>query len=154
MADASIFWKKSKSLGVWKKRNTRGYVQLVDGLELKKGELIGAEEVSWCLFGTDLATRLNVLGCGYCFIRGVSTSGCVKASTLDTIQYGYRPISRTLISVLRDSKLTVLFQVVETACGERFPVIHNADILDTNAKMADVVSEEEALTKLKAGNSK
>lgn len=44
-------------------------------------------------------------------------------------------------------------QVVETACGDRSPEIHNANVFDMNAKMADVVSEEEAVTKLKAGKS-
>lgn len=45
------------------------------------------------------------------------------------------------------------YQVVESACGDRSPEIHNANVFDMNAKMADVVSEEEAVAKLKAGRS-
>ncbi|KAE9973213.1 hypothetical protein EG327_009244 [Venturia inaequalis] len=133
MADAGIFWKKSKSLDVWKKGDTRGYDSLVEGLEPAKGEVVVTKKYPSAFFGTDLATRLTVLGVDTVVICGVSTSGCVRASTLDTMQHGYRPM------------------VVETACGDRSPEIHNANVFDMNAKMADVVSEEEAVTKLKAG---
>ena len=39
--------------------------------------------------------------------------------------------------------------MVGTACGDRSPVIHNANICDMDAKMADVVTEEEAVEHLK-----
>lgn len=41
--------------------------------------------------------------------------------------------------------------MVGTACGDRSPAIHDANIHDMDAKMADVVSEEEATEHLKAG---
>ncbi|KAL5113849.1 hypothetical protein ACEQ8H_008269 [Pleosporales sp. CAS-2024a] len=41
--------------------------------------------------------------------------------------------------------------VVSDACGDRSPAVHEANIFDMNAKMADVVSESEAVAKLKAG---
>jgi len=41
--------------------------------------------------------------------------------------------------------------VVGTACGDRSPAIHDANLFDMDAKMADVVSEEEAIRHLKAG---
>ncbi|TKA79016.1 hypothetical protein B0A55_03168 [Friedmanniomyces simplex] len=41
--------------------------------------------------------------------------------------------------------------VVGTACGDRSPTIHDANLFDMDAKMADVVTEEEALKHLKAG---
>lgn len=37
------------------------------------------------------------------------------------------------------------------ACGDRSPAVHDANIFDMNAKMADVVSESEAVEKLRAG---
>lgn len=95
MTDAGIFWKKSKSLDVWKKGDTRGYDSLVEGLEPAKGELVITKKYPSAFFGTDLATRLNVLGVDTVVICGVSTSGCVRASTLDTMQHGYRPMVRT-----------------------------------------------------------
>ncbi|OSS47619.1 hypothetical protein B5807_07269 [Epicoccum nigrum] len=41
--------------------------------------------------------------------------------------------------------------VVSKACGDRSKAVHDANIFDIQAKMADVVSEEEAIEKLKAG---
>jgi hypothetical protein len=40
---------------------------------------------------------------------------------------------------------------VGSACGDRTDQIQEANLFDLNAKYADVVSEEEAVEKLKAG---
>ena len=37
------------------------------------------------------------------------------------------------------------------ACGDRSPAIHDANMFDMGAKMADVVPEDEAVEKLRAG---
>lgn len=37
------------------------------------------------------------------------------------------------------------------ACGDRTPQIHESNLFDLNAKYADVVEEEEAVERLKAG---
>lgn len=42
-------------------------------------------------------------------------------------------------------------QVVGSACGDRSVEIQKSNLFDLNAKYADVVSEEEAVEKLKAG---
>lgn len=41
--------------------------------------------------------------------------------------------------------------VVGSACGDRSPAIHDANIFDMDSKMADVVSEKEAVEHLEAG---
>lgn len=41
--------------------------------------------------------------------------------------------------------------VVGTACGDRSQEIHEANLFDMDSKMADVISEEEAIEHLKAG---
>ena len=38
-----------------------------------------------------------------------------------------------------------------TACGDRSPAIHDANIHDMDAKMADVVTEADAIDHLKDG---
>jgi hypothetical protein len=45
----------------------------------------------------------------------------------------------------------IIAQVVSEACGDRSPAVHDANIFDMSAKMADVVPEAEAIEKLKAG---
>lgn len=42
-------------------------------------------------------------------------------------------------------------QVVGEACGDRSKAVHDANLFDIQAKMADVVPEREAIEKLKAG---
>jgi len=136
MADAGVFWLKSKALDVWKKGDTRGLDKWVNGLEPTPGEIVIPKKYPSAFFGTDLATRLKVLDVDTVVLCGVSTSGCVRASTLDAMQYGYRPM------------------VVGAACGDRSPEIHNANMFDMNAKYADAVEEEDAVSRLKAGKVK
>ena len=63
-------------------------------------------------------------------ITGVTTSGCIRATCLDSCQYGFIPI------------------VVADACGDRHPAPHEANLFDMNAKYGDVVSEAETLAYL------
>ena len=63
-------------------------------------------------------------------IVGLTTSGCVRATALDAMQHGFVPI------------------VVRDAVGDRDPRPHEANLLDLQAKYADVVSEAEAVAQL------
>lgn len=92
MSEAGIFWLKSKALDVWKKGDNRGFDRWVEGLIPQKREAVIKKKYPSSFFGTDLATRLNVLRVDTLVICGVSTSGCVRASTLDAMQYGFRPM--------------------------------------------------------------
>jgi nicotinamidase-related amidase len=92
MSDAGIFWLKSKSLDVWKKGDTRGFDKFVEDLEPASGEIVIPKKYPSGFFGTDMNTRLTVLGIDTVVICGVSTSGCVRATALDAMQHGYRPM--------------------------------------------------------------
>ncbi|KAE9389749.1 putative N-carbamoylsarcosine amidase [Gymnopus androsaceus JB14] len=127
MLDAGLFYKKSKALAVWQKGDARG------SLEPAPSDIIVTKQYASAFFGTSLASSLNTLGVDTLVIIGVSTSGCVRATALDAMQHGFRPM------------------VVGSACGDRSPEIHNANMFDLNAKYADAVTEEEAIEKLCAG---
>ncbi|KAL2828675.1 Isochorismatase-like protein [Aspergillus cavernicola] len=140
MADAGLFWHKAKVLDVWCKGDTRGLDAWVEGLEPEfdlggrgGGDVVVQKKYASAFFGTTLASELQVLNVDTLVICGVSTSGCVRATTLDTMQHGFRPM------------------VVGSACGDRTPEIHNSNLFDLDAKYADVVSEEEAIEKLRKG---
>jgi maleamate amidohydrolase len=60
-------------------------------------------------------------------VVGLTTSGCVRATTLDAMQHGFVPI------------------VVRDAVGDRDARPHEANLLDLQAKYADVVSEAQAV---------
>ncbi|EMD88227.1 hypothetical protein COCC4DRAFT_145822 [Bipolaris maydis ATCC 48331] len=133
MADAGLFACKVPLLHVFQRGKETGLESWVPGLEPAAGEIVVSKRYPSAFFGTDLSTRLQVSRVDTLVICGVSTSGCVRATTLDAMCLGFRPM------------------VVGEACGDRSPAVHDANIMDMGAKMADVVSEKEAIEKLKAG---
>ena len=64
-------------------------------------------------------------------ITGCTTSGCVRATAVDAVQNGFRPM------------------VVREAVGDRSAAAHEQSLFDLNAKYADVVSLDETLQYLK-----
>jgi maleamate amidohydrolase len=81
-------------------------------------------------FGTALSSLLAAAGCDSVIVTGASTSGCVRATAVDALQHGYRPL------VPRD------------AVGDRNPAAHEANLYDIDAKYGDVVSVDEAVAHL------
>jgi nicotinamidase-related amidase len=75
-------------------------------------------------FGTDLGTELTTDGVDTLVIAGVTTSGCVRATAIDSLQHGYRTI------VPRD------------AVGDRAEGPHRANLFDIDAKYGDVVTTQ------------
>jgi len=82
-------------------------------------------------FGTPLAGLLAVRGVDSVVVTGCTTSGCVRATAVDAVQNGFRPM------------------VVREAVGDRSVAAHEQSLFDLNAKYADVVSLEETLQYLK-----
>ncbi len=78
-------------------------------------------------FGTPLSSLLAAAGCDGVIVTGASTSGCVRATVVDALQHGYRPI------------------VPADAVGDRNAAAHEANLRDIDAKYGDVVSLEETL---------
>jgi maleamate amidohydrolase len=91
------------------------------------GEQVFTKQYPSAFFGTGLAEALHAEGIDTLLITGYSTSGCVRASVLDAMQYGFVPL------------------VVREACADRHPGPHEANLFDLQAKYAEVISEDEAL---------
>ncbi|MFF0816868.1 isochorismatase family protein [Rhodococcus sp. NPDC003318] len=117
-ADAGIFFKKSGTLVAFCEGSPYG--ELIEGLEPTADELLVTKKYASAFFGTTLSTYLTALGVDTVLIGGLSTSGCVRATTLDTMQHGFVPI------------------VVEEAVGDRDPSIHASNLFDIRQKMAEV----------------
>jgi nicotinamidase-related amidase len=81
-------------------------------------------------FGTALASLLAAHGCDSVIVAGASTSGCVRATAVDVVQHGYRPV------------------VPREAVGDRNPQAHDAALYDIDLKYGDVVSLGECLAAL------
>ena len=86
-------------------------------------------------FGTGLSSLLTAAGVDTLIITGASTSGCVRATVVDALQYGFRPV------------------VPREAVGDRNPDAHEANLYDVDAKYGDVVRVEEVLDHLRAGGA-
>jgi maleamate amidohydrolase len=78
-------------------------------------------------FGTGLSSALTAAAVDTLIITGATTSGCVRATAVDALQYGFRPV------------------VPREAVGDRNPDAHEANLYDIDAKYGDVVSLEETL---------
>jgi nicotinamidase-related amidase len=94
-------------------------------------DILLAKKYASCFFGTDLVPRLNARRIDTLIITGCTTSGCVRATAVDALQNGFRPV------------------VVTEAVGDRSVAAHEQSLFDLNAKYADVVSLDETLQYLK-----
>jgi nicotinamidase-related amidase len=79
-------------------------------------------------FGTPFASFLAAHGCDSLVVTGASTSGCVRATVLDALQHGYRPV------------------VPREAVGDRNADAHEANLYDIDTKYGDVVSAADVLS--------
>ena len=79
-------------------------------------------------FGTPLLSYLVLLGVDSLIVTGTTTSGCVRASVLDAFSNNYR------------------ISLVEEGCFDRSQASHAINLCDMNAKYADVIKLEEALS--------
>ncbi|HJU48014.1 MAG TPA: isochorismatase family protein [Gaiellaceae bacterium] len=80
--------------------------------------------------GTPFASFLAAAGCDSLVVTGASTSGCVRATAVDALQHGYRPL------------------VPREAVGDRDAAAHEANLYDIDTKYGDVVSLAETLAAL------
>lgn len=95
-------------------------------------EVVIVKQYASAFHGTTLAATLTALRVDTLIITGVSTSGCVRATGVDTIQNGFLPL------------------VVRQAVGDRDPRPHEANLFDLQAKYAEVVNEDAVLAWLAA----
>ena len=86
-------------------------------------------------YGTPLASFLAANGRDSLIVTGASTSGCVRATVVDALQHGYRPI------------------VPREAVGDRNAAAHEANLFDIDAKYGDVASLEAVLDHLEELNA-
>lgn len=134
----------TRDAGIWRLKQ-KGVVDLAadtDGheidprLDFRASDSLLMKKYASCFFGTDLIPRLACRGIDTLIITGCTTSGCVRATAVDSVQNGFRPM------------------IVEEAVGDRSKAAHDQSLFDLNAKYGDVVSLQETLDYLKTANSK
>jgi maleamate amidohydrolase len=106
--------------------------EIVPELEPRSGELILDKQFPSAFFGTNLASWLTYRGIDTLIVTGCTTSGCVRATAVDAMCSGFRPI------VARD------------CVGDRAEGPHHANLFDLEQKYADVLSSNEILAATRA----
>ena len=129
-SDGGLFYKKIPALSVFVAGSRLG--AFPRSLAPQDGELVISKQYASAFFGTSLASILASQNIDTLIITGMSTSGCVRATALDALQYGFAPF------------------VVREACGDRHMAPHEANLFDLQAKYAEVISEQEAYAFLRA----
>jgi nicotinamidase-related amidase len=129
LKDAGLWAIKMKGTLTLKAGTTA--VEVDRRLDMRKTDSLLVKKYASCFFGTDLASRLMNLRADTLIITGCTTSGCVRATAVDAVQNGFRPI------------------VVREAVGDRSAAAHEQSLFDLNAKYADVVGLDETLQYMK-----
>ncbi len=68
------------------------YAEFCAGVEPLEDEVLITKQYASAFFGTSLVATLNGLDVDTLMITGCTTSGCIRATAVDTVQYGFRPI--------------------------------------------------------------
>lgn len=95
--------------------------QFVPAVAPRPGEIVVRKRLPSAFFETGLHGILHARGIDTLIIAGCTTSGCVRASTLDAMCHGFRPI------------------VALDCVGDRALGPHEASLFDLDKKYADVL---------------
>lgn len=124
-ANGGLFYRKIPALRAFDAGSPLG--AFPPTLQPAEGDIVISKQYASAFFGTGLDRILQDRAIDTLLITGFSTSGCVRATALDALQYGFAPF------------------VVRDACGDRHPAPHEANLFDLQAKYAEVVGEAEAV---------
>jgi maleamate amidohydrolase len=117
---ASVFREKLPSLNLLTPDSE--FVALDPGLTVCESDMVLEKQFASCFFETSLHQSLQLAHVDSVLVAGFTTSGCVRATAVDALQYNYR------------------VTVIEDAVGDRDPEAHEANLKDLRTKYADVVS--------------
>ena len=127
-SDAGVFAIKAPSL--LKLTEASPLSQIVPQLAPREGELVARKQGASAFFGTGLAPWLAMRRVDTVVVAGCTTSGCVRASVVDAMQFNYRP-------------------VVATDCvGDRALAPHEANLFDMGQKYADLMDRDEIIAEI------
>jgi maleamate amidohydrolase len=108
---------------------------IVPELTPAAGELVVRKTVPSAFFGTQLAPWLSQRAVQTLIVAGAVTSGCVRASVVDAMSHGFRPL------------------VVSDCVGDRAIGPHDANLFDMQQKYAAVMTLDEALATIEQRRS-
>jgi nicotinamidase-related amidase len=123
--DGGAWLQKAPGLGILKEGTP--LVELDPRLPRDAGDTIVSKKGASAFFGTNLAAVLAAQRVDTVLICGATTSGCVRASAVDSVQSGFTTL------------------VPRECVGDRAQGPHEANLFDIDAKYGDVIALEDAL---------
>ncbi len=124
-ADGGWFYRKLGALSCWDRGNP--LAEFHPDLLPQPSDLIVTKQYPSAFFGTALTATLNAMSVDTVLVCGLSTSGCVRATALDALCYGFVPF------------------VVHDACADRLATTHKANLFDLKAKYAELIDTDGAI---------
>jgi len=103
------------------------WVEIDPRLEPREDETIVLKKGASAFFGTNLPAILVSQNVDSVILCGATTSGCIRATAIDLLQYGYPTL------------------VPRECVGDRAQAPHEANLFDIDAKYADVVPLDDVL---------
>lgn len=103
------------------------WVKVDDRLTVRQEDLLVEKQWASAFHKTDLDEQLRARRVDSLVVTGLTTSGCVRATAVDGLQYDYPVV------------------VPREAVGDRNLDAHDANLFDLHAKYADVLGLEEVL---------
>jgi maleamate amidohydrolase len=128
MADAGIWPAKMPALADLKIGSR--WVEIDPRLEPQPDDPVVLKKGASAFFGTNLPAILAARRIDSVILCGATTSGCVRATAIDLLQYGYPTV------------------VPRECVGDRAQAPHEANLFDIGAKYADVVPLAQVLAAL------
>ena len=118
--EASVFRQKLPDLNILSPDSH--WVGFREDLSPSNSETVIEKKHASGFFMTDLADQLHRLGIDTVYISGVTTSGCVRATALDSLQHDF------------------LTFIVQDCVGDRDIDAHQSNLRDLQLKYAELVS--------------
>ncbi len=97
-----------------------------------KRDIVINKRMASAFFETNLGSVFNFHGVDTIVVTGGSTSGCVRASVVDSMSYNFRTV------------------VVSDGVGDRAAGPHEANLFDMRQKYADLMTADEVIARFRA----
>ncbi len=128
-SDGGTFYKKVPALASFEEGKSSQKTH--SDLKLLSSDIIITKQYPSAFFKTELEPILKGKGVDTVLLTGVTTSGCVRATCVDSISSNFITL------------------VVSDAVGDRASEPHQANLFDMSAKYADLINTNEAMELIK-----
>jgi maleamate amidohydrolase len=113
----------------WIKENSQA-AEVSPLLKPQPNEPVLIKKAPSAFFGTELISLLTLNGIDTVIVTGCVTSGCVRATIVDSFSYGFKTV------------------VPEECVGDYTKEQHNSNLFDVNNRYADVLPKSEVMSYL------